>query len=178
AGFFYGFGHLLCFSSVSPQRLFAKHRFAGLRSRDRNFGMSIVGARDVDDIDIAPLDHFTPIRFDRFVAPLLTKRFGASAIAAAYGLQHRRRGDVEKVAYLPKSIRMGTAHEAVAHQPYVEFLLFTHSCSIPDPLSLTPIHAHRGRRSSRAKYHARFRDLSWWHWETCSRPNRYVGRRA
>ena len=59
-----GFHHLAGFFGRAAQRLFAHDHFAGLCGGNGYFMMGVIGAGDIDDVDILALNQFAPIGFN------------------------------------------------------------------------------------------------------------------
>ncbi len=59
-----GVHHLRGFFGRTAQRLFAHHHLAGLCGGNGDFVMGVIGAGDIDDVDILALNQFAPIGFD------------------------------------------------------------------------------------------------------------------
>ena len=63
AGRLDGVDHALRFVAVASERLLAQHHLACARGGDRNLGMRVVRAGDVDEVDVGPLDERCASRF-------------------------------------------------------------------------------------------------------------------
>ncbi len=61
----------------------------GLRGGDGDLGVGVVGAGDVDQVDVLALDQLAPVGLDRFVAPVIGESLGRVGVARADRLQHR-----------------------------------------------------------------------------------------
>ena len=61
------------FRGIAPQRLFAHHHLAGLRRGDGDLGVRIVGAGDVDQVDILRSTSLRQSVSYRFIAPVLRR---------------------------------------------------------------------------------------------------------
>ena len=106
----------------AAERLLAHHHLAGLGGRDGDVVMRVVGARDVDEVDVLPLDQLAPVGFDRLVAPVGRERLGAVGVARAERLEYRLERKVEIAWRLQKRVRVRAPHEAVAYKADVEGL--------------------------------------------------------
>ena len=92
--------HALRFCRGSRQRLLAHHHFSGLGGRNGNPGMCVVGARDVDEIDVGSINDCAPVRFCLLVAPVRREGLDAILLPGGYRLQHRLIRQVE----IPRSL--------------------------------------------------------------------------
>ena len=123
SGGFHRRRHCLGFARIPSQRLLAHDDLASFGGGNGDFIMGVVGAGDVDQVDIGGFNHLAPVGGDVFVSPLGCKGLRLVGIAGANGLQDRLIRQVEKVGGLAEGVRVGTAHEAVADHSYVQFLL-------------------------------------------------------
>src|SRR5260221_7372347 len=89
--------------------------------------MRVVGARDIDQIDILALDQLPPVGLARLIAPGAGKALDLRLVSRTHGLQHRLIRHVEEMPNLREGIGMGAAHEAIAHHADVELLLRHHA---------------------------------------------------
>ena len=108
---------------IHRQRLFAGDHLAG---RGRGLGdlqMHVVGGADVDQVDVGPLHHAAPVGVGLLPSPVGGERLELVRLARAGRLHHRLVLQVEEVAHLAVGVGMGAAHEAVADDGDVQFLL-------------------------------------------------------
>ena len=130
------------FLGAAAERLLAHHHFAGFGGSDGDLGVGVVGRRDVDKVDVRPLDQPAPVGLVGLVAPLLREGRDLGGVARANRLQDGTKGKVEELADLAKGVRMRAAHEAVADDADVENLLRAHGRA---PMPLTGAsHVRRG----------------------------------
>src|SRR5262249_17034919 len=87
--------------------------------------MGVVWTLDVNDIDVFPLNQFSPVRFDRCVTPLVGECLHTLEIASADSLKDRNVRHVEEATHLQKCVGMRAAHEAVSDETDVE-IAFCH----------------------------------------------------
>src|SRR5262245_57131269 len=87
--------------------------------------MGVVGTRDVNDIDVFPLNQLSPVRFDRCVTPLVVECLHTLGTASADSLKDRNVRHVEEATHLQKCVGMRAAHEAVSDETDVE-IAFCH----------------------------------------------------
>ena len=116
------FHHGPAFGSGAAERLFAEHHLAGPGRGDGDLSVSVVGAGDVDEVDVLALDQDTPVRLDGLVAPVLSKTFCAFCIAGTDCLEYRLIRHIEKARGLKKRIGVRAAHEAVSDEANVQSL--------------------------------------------------------
>ena len=124
--------HRLRLRRVAAERFVAEHDLAGLRRGNGDFGVRIVRAGDVDDIDILSADKGAPVRFHRLISPVLREGMGALGVARADGLEYRPVGQVEKAGRLEECVGMSPPHESAAYQAYIEvrFRHVAHQASV------------------------------------------------
>ena len=84
-----GGDHLHRFSGVAAERLLAHHHLAGRGGGDRDLGVGVVGAGDVDEVDVLARHQLAPVRFEGLIAPILGEGFNACRVARANRLQDR-----------------------------------------------------------------------------------------
>src|ERR1700722_7286752 len=108
--------HSLCFRGGAPQGLFAQHHLARLGGSDGDFRVGVVGACNVDQVDVFSFDQGSPVCLNRLIAPVFRKPSDPLGTARAYGLEYRSVGQIEEPRRLQKGVRMGAAHETVADQ--------------------------------------------------------------
>src|SRR5262245_47618824 len=87
--------------------------------------MSVVGTRDVNDIDVFPLNQLSPVRFDRRVTPLVSECLRTLGTACADSLKDRNIRHVEEATHLQECVGMRAAHKAVPDETDVE-IVFCH----------------------------------------------------
>ena len=76
-------GHFARFALVASKRFLAHHHLAGFGGGNGDFGMGIVGGRDVDQVDIAARDQLSPVGLKGIITPLVGKGFGTGLRSAA-----------------------------------------------------------------------------------------------
>ena len=76
-GGFHRLRHRGGFRRIAPERLFAQHHFAGLRGGDGDFRVRVVGAGDVDQVDVLAVHQLAPVGFDRLISPVFGEGFRA-----------------------------------------------------------------------------------------------------
>jgi hypothetical protein len=107
------------FGGVSAERFFAHHHLPAGRRRWR-FGMRVVRAGDIDQIDIGRFDDAAPIGLYRLISPFGGEILGAFGVSGADGFEDGLVGYVEKVVDLGEGVRVGPAHEPVTDHSDVE----------------------------------------------------------
>jgi hypothetical protein len=112
----------LGFRQIPGQRLFAQNHFAGLSRRDRNFGVGVIRAGNIDDIHRRILDQASPIGIVRFIAPLVGKLFDLCGVPRGDGLEHGLIFEIEELADRQVGIRVRACHKSVTNQADVELL--------------------------------------------------------
>ena len=70
AGALHRVDHALRLGKVAAERLLARDHLAGLCRGDGDFGMRVVGAGDVDQVDVVALDQSAPVGLMRVKPPL------------------------------------------------------------------------------------------------------------
>ncbi len=115
------FHHRFRFRPGAPERLFAKHHFSRLGGGNGDLRMGIVGAGDIDQVDIVPLHQDAPICFHGLIAPVFGESFHALRIARANRLEHRLVRYVEKAGRLQERVGVSAPHEAVSNQANIQF---------------------------------------------------------
>jgi hypothetical protein len=117
---FDGVDHRLRLGRGPAERLLAHHHLAGPGSGDGYLVMRVVGAGDVDDVDVLAGDERAPVRLVRLVAPVRGERLHAFLVARGDRLEDRLVGKIEKSWSLKEGVGVGPAHEAVADQADVQ----------------------------------------------------------
>src|SRR5207302_5090923 len=112
-------------------RLLAHHHLARLGGGDRDLAVGVVGARDIDEVDVFRLHYLAPIGHGVFEAPVLGEAFAALRVARAYRLQHRLIRQFEKIAGRAERVGMGASHEPIPDDAYVEFFHRLNSTRAP-----------------------------------------------
>src|SRR5882724_6049654 len=120
AGPFHGFHHLQSLGPVHGERLFAQDHLARFRCGNRDLLVHVIGARDIDQIDVFSRQQLAPVSFMRLITPFAGESFYLGFLATADGLQNRLVFEVEEIANLAESVRVRAAHEAVADESDVE----------------------------------------------------------
>ncbi len=113
----------------SPERLLTQHHLAGARGGDRDLGVRVVRARDIDQVDVRAFDQLAPIGLNRAISPVGGERLEPLPVARRDRLQDGLERQIEVARRLQKRVRVRTAHEAVADEPDVEFLLHAFSAT-------------------------------------------------
>ncbi len=98
SGFFDGVLHLLRLLQVSRERLITQNHLPRLGCGDRNFGMGIVWAGNVEDVDLGIVDELSPVGVVRLITPFVRKLFCLFRISRGNGLEHGLIFDIEKLA--------------------------------------------------------------------------------
>ena len=119
--------HPLGLGGVSAERLFAHHHFPRFRGGDRDLRMRVVGARDVDEVDVLPANELAPVRLEAFIAPIPRERLGGRRIAGANRFENRLSVQVEKLIDPGEGVRVRPPHEPAADKTNVERPLRAHS---------------------------------------------------
>ncbi len=120
-GVFHSFDHRFRFRRIASQRLFAHDHLAGFRSGNRNLGVRVVRAGDIDQVDILVVYECSPVRNGRFITPPVSKQHGLFAVSRTDAFQNRLVRRVEEIRHLAKRVRMRAAHEAAADDSNVQF---------------------------------------------------------
>src|SRR5258708_3884407 len=82
--------------------------------------MGVVRRADVDQVDVFASKELAPIRFHRFIAPLVREGLGLIGAASAGGFEHGPIFQIKKVIDLAIGVGMGPAHETVADHADVQ----------------------------------------------------------
>jgi len=118
--------HALGLRGVPAERLFAHHHFARFRGGDRDLRMRIVGAGDVDEVDVLPANEIAPVRLEGFVAPIGREGLGGRRIARAGCLEYRSGVELEELIDPGEGVRVRAAHETAADKTDVDRSLRAH----------------------------------------------------
>ncbi len=112
--------HRSCFLDGVGQGLLAQDVLAGGQGREGDLGVAVAGGADVDEVDVVPLDEGTPVGLGGSPAvPVGRRPYGVPVPAADRGL-HRVQRQVEDAARGAPALRVGGAHEGVAHHPHAQ----------------------------------------------------------
>src|SRR5882724_2084751 len=120
--FLYGLDHFQSLRSIHGQRFLAKNHFARFSSGEGDVLVHVVGAGDVDEVDVFASDELAPICFRGLITPFVSKSLDLDLITATNRLQYWFILQVEKVSDLAKRVGVGAAHETVTDQSDIEFL--------------------------------------------------------
>ncbi len=102
------------------ERLLAQHVLARRQGRDGDLGVPVTRRDDVHELDVVAFDQSTPVRLRGRPAEPAGRRADRGRVPAA---QHGHGGlqrQVEHVRRGPPGLRMGRAHERVAHHAHAE----------------------------------------------------------
>src|SRR5438270_5209791 len=83
AGFFDSLNHFEALRAIHRQGFFTQYHFAGFGGSDGNFPMHVIGAGDVNQVDVSARDELAPIGLRRFITPFGSEGFDFAAIASA-----------------------------------------------------------------------------------------------
>ena len=119
---FDGLNHFQSLRSIHGQRFLAQNHFAGPGSGEGNVFVHVVGAGDVDQVDIFAGDQLAPICFGGLVTPFAGKGFELGLVTAADRFQYWFVLQVEKIVDLAKRVGVRAAHEAITDESDIEFL--------------------------------------------------------
>ena len=122
AGRFDSRDHRLGLFCVPPERLLAHDDLSRLCRGDRDLVMRVVRARDVDQVDVLPLDELPPVALDSFVSPIAREALRPVRIPRADRLEHRPERQVEEARRLMERIGVRAPHEAVTDETDVQIL--------------------------------------------------------
>src|SRR5438132_534088 len=111
-----GVAHLAGIVKRTGQWLFTRYIFAGLEGGDGHLGVGVVGAGDIDEVDVGVGDGSLPVGFVVAPAPAVFEGFELLGISADDGVHHRLGWEVEKLVNFEESVAVGAAHELVADQ--------------------------------------------------------------
>ena len=117
----HGFG----FFRGSAEGLLAEDHLAGLGRGNRDLGVSVIRAGDINEVNIFTRNQSAPVGLYRLIAPVLSKSLYAVRVARTDCFQHRTVGQIEKTGGLQERIRMGAPHESVADDPDIQFFFDT-----------------------------------------------------
>ena len=84
--------------------------------------MHVIGASDINQINVFPRNELAPVSLVRLETPAVGERLHFGRVARAGGFEHGSVLELEEVADLAIGIRMCAAHEAVTDQADVEGL--------------------------------------------------------
>jgi hypothetical protein len=82
--------HALGLRGVPAERLFAHHHFARFRGGDRDLRMRVVGAGDVDEVDVLPPNEIGPVRLEAFIAQLAANALAVAGLRAQAAMRTGR----------------------------------------------------------------------------------------
>ena len=101
----------------ATKRLLAGHHLAGLRGRDGDLFMRVVRTGNVDQVDVVARDQGAPVGLVALKSPLRREAPRLGLIARADRNELRRSLLGKEAPDLLIGVRVGTAHEARAHEP-------------------------------------------------------------
>ena len=112
-----GFEHGQGFGGRAGERFFAEEVDALLGGGDAGFGVDVVGAAVIEELDVAAGEHSAPIGVGMAGAELAGGGFQGGFVAAAEGGEFGAGGGIgEHVVDLADTVAMGFAHESIAEQ--------------------------------------------------------------
>src|SRR5580658_2639405 len=109
-----GPNHRFGFRRDASKRLFAQDDLAGFGGCDGDLGVRVVGARDIDKIDVFRIHHASPVGLKRLIAPVRGEGAGFVRVTRADRFEDRLKRQGEEVGSAAKRVRMGAAHEAAS----------------------------------------------------------------
>ena len=101
---FDGGDHRLGFSGGAPERLLAHDHLPGARRCDRDLPVRVIGAGDVDHVDVLAIDQLPPVVLVRLVPPVRGERLHAILVARSNRLEDRLEGQVEESRRLQERV--------------------------------------------------------------------------
>ena len=120
AGRLNGVIHRPGFGAGARQRLFADDMLAGLRRRDGDFSVAVVGRDDIDDVDVLTRDDLLPVVRGLFEAVTLATCLGEFLRHVDQHLamrDRRRRPEEHRHRRIGQGVRL--AHESAAYHRHI-----------------------------------------------------------